>query len=60
MDVKDYFMSGDAMQLVDDAVKIADDKPELKNLLRRALDLLLSCQYVASKECPERLWKTLK
>jgi hypothetical protein len=32
--VKYYFMSGDAIQLVVDAVKIADDKPELNNLLR--------------------------
>ena len=36
VDVKDYFMSGDASQLLDGAVKIAYDKLELNNWLRRA------------------------
>ena len=32
MDVKYYFMSGDAIQLVDDAIKIADEKTGVKEL----------------------------
>ena len=55
LDIKDYFMSGEANQLIDDAVNIIEHDHNSKALVRRALDLLQSCQFVSTRELPPRL-----
>jgi hypothetical protein len=60
LDIKDYFMSGEACELIDDAVNIICDDNVLKGLVRRALDLLLSCQFVEAPGLPGRLWRTIR
>ena len=58
LDIKDFFMSGDTNELVEDTILHLTGP--LKGLMREALFLLLFHQYVRSKTEPGRLYRVIR